>query len=162
MILSGFKQVIAGGDEVRKSLLGEFLIASNMAGIAFANAGTGAVHAMSYPLSGTYHVAHGEANYQFLVAVFKKYEALNPNGDICELNEYLAGILGCNKESVYSELEGILGKIIGKKPLREYGMKEEEAKEFAESVIAGQQRLLNQSYVKFDAEIMEAIYKELY
>ena len=162
MILSGFKKVIAGGEEVRKSLLEEFLIASNMAGIAFANAGTGAVHAMSYPLSGTYHVAHGEANYQFLVAVFKKYEALNPSGDICELTEYLADVLGCDKVSVYSELEQILGKIIEKKPLREYGMKEDEAKVFAESVIAGQQRLLNQSYVKFDAEIMEEIYREMY
>lgn len=162
MILSGFKKVIAGGEEVRKSLLEEFLIASNMAGIAFANAGTGAVHAMSYPLSGTYHVAHGEANYQFLVAVFKKYETLNPNGDICELNAYLADVLGCDKAKIYSELEEILGKIIEKKPLREYGMKEEEAKVFAESVIAGQQRLLNQSYVKFDAEIMEEIYRDLY
>ena len=53
-------------------------------------------------------------------------------------------------------------KFIEKKPLREYGMKEEESKVFAESVIAGQQRLLNQSYVKFDAEIMEEIYRELY
>ncbi|MEQ3271243.1 iron-containing alcohol dehydrogenase [[Clostridium] scindens] len=28
---------------------------SNLAGIAFGNAGTGAVHAMSYPLSGVCH-----------------------------------------------------------------------------------------------------------
>lgn len=87
---------------------------------------------------------------------------MNPTGDIRELNEYLAGILGCDKARVYSELEAILGKIIEKKPLREYGMKEDEAKVFAESVIAGQQRLLNQSYVKFDAEIMEEIYREMY
>jgi 4-hydroxybutyrate dehydrogenase len=41
-------------------------------------------------------------------------------------------------------------------------MKLEEARVFAESCYAGQQRLLNQSYVKFDVEIMEEIYASLY
>ncbi|MBQ8802910.1 MAG: 4-hydroxybutyrate dehydrogenase [Tyzzerella sp.] len=162
MILGGFKKVIEGGEEVRKSLLGDFLVASNLAGIAFGNAGTGAVHAMSYPLSGTYHVAHGEANYQFLVAVFQKYTELKPDGGLVELNEFLADVLGCEVGVVYDELANVLGKIITKKPLREYGMKPEEARVFAESCDAGQQRLLNQSYVKFDVEIMEEIYRSLY
>lgn len=162
MILDGFKKVIAGGEEVRKALLGDFLTASNLAGISFANAGTGAVHAMSYPLSGTYHVAHGEANYQFLVAVFQKYTELKPDGDLVELNAYLADVLECEVSSVYEELANVLGKIISKKPLREYGMKPEEARVFAESCDAGQQRLLNQSYVKFDVKIMEEIYSSLY
>ncbi len=162
MILNGFKKVIVGGEEVRKTLLGEFLVASNLAGISFANAGTGAVHAMSYPLSGTYHVAHGEANYQFLVAVFQKYTELRPDGDLVELNAFLAEVLGCDVQNVYEELANVLGQIITKKPLREYGMKPEEARAFAESCYAGQQRLLNQSYVKFDVEIMEEIYSSLY
>lgn len=162
MILDGFKQVIAGGEEVRKTLLGDFLVASNLAGISFANAGTGAVHAMSYPLSGTYHVAHGEANYQFLVAVFQKYAELKPEGDLEELNEFLADVLGCEVSKVYEELASVLDKIIVRKPLREYGMKPEDARVFAENCYAGQQRLLNQSYVKFNVEIMEKIYSSLY
>ncbi len=52
----------------------KFLIASNYAGIAFGNAGVGAVHALSYPLGGKYHVPHGEANYQFLMAVLNFYK----------------------------------------------------------------------------------------
>ncbi|GAK03889.1 alcohol dehydrogenase [Geomicrobium sp. JCM 19037] len=35
---------------------------SHMAGISLANAGVGAVHALAYPLGGTYHVEHGVAN----------------------------------------------------------------------------------------------------
>ena len=41
-------------------------------------------------------------------------------------------------------------------------MKEEEIRSFAESVEQSQQRLLNQSYVKFGADEMEKIYRKLY
>lgn len=162
MILNGFKKVAAGGKGTEKALLGEFLMASNLAGIAFGNAGTGAVHAMSYPLSGKYHVAHGEANYQFLIAVFRKYEEIRPEGKIQKLTTYIGHVLKCAPEDVYEELEALLDKIISRKALHEYGMKEEEIRLFAESVVEGQQRLLNQAFVKFDADIMEEIYRKLY
>lgn len=162
MIVKGFKVVAEKGEEARMPLLGDFLVASNMAGIAFGNAGTGAVHAMSYPLSGTYHVAHGEANYQFLTAVFRKYAQANPTGDIQEIEEFLSETLACEKDAVYQELEALLSKIISRRPLREFGMKEEEIRSFAESVIAGQQRLIQQSYVIFDTDTIEEIYRELY
>ena len=35
---------------------------SMMGGIAFGNAGVGAVHALSYPIGGMFHVPHGVAN----------------------------------------------------------------------------------------------------
>lgn len=162
MILSGFRQILAHGPEYRLELLDEFLTASNLAGIAFGNAGTGAVHAMSYPLSGVYHVTHGEANYQFLTAVFGTYQKLNPDGILREVNEVLAGLLNCEGGQVYPELERLLDQIIAKKRLREYGMAEPDIRGFAESVEASQQRLLNQSYVKFTAAQMEEIYRELY
>ncbi len=162
MILDGFKKIAEHGPEYRMELLDEFLTASNLAGIAFGNAGTGAVHAMSYPLSGMYHVTHGEANYQFLTEVFKTYQKLRPEGPIQELNEFLAGVIGCEEEKVYTNMEELLGRIIKRKPLKEYGMKEEEIREFAISVENTQQRLLGQSYVKFSAQQMEEIYRALY
>ena len=162
MILHGFKKIVNGGPEVRFELLEEFLVASDLAGIAFGNAGTGAVHAMSYPLSGEYHVPHGEANYQFLTAVFQKYVQIKPEGKIRQLNEFLAGILLCKPEQVYGELEQLLDRIIPRKRLSQYGMKEAEITTFAKSVEESQQRLLNQSYIKFDAEAMAEIYRELY
>lgn len=162
MILSGFRQIIEHGPEYRRELLDDFLTASNLAGIAFGNAGTGAVHAMSYPLSGVYHVTHGEANYQFLTSVFGTYQRLNPDGILKEVNGFLAELLDCKEEQVYTELEHLLDQIISRKKLREYGMTEADIRGFAESVEASQQRLLNQSYVKFDADQMEKIYRELY
>ena len=58
--------------------------------------------------------------------------------------------------------EKLLGKVIAKKPLHEYGMKEEEIESFAVSVEKSQQRLLNQSYVKLDIPEMMEIYRALY
>lgn len=162
MIIHGFKKIVECGQEYRMELLEDFLVASDLAGVAFGNAGTGAVHAMSYPLSGEYHVAHGEANYQFLTAVFKRYAKLKPDGKIKRLNCFLADLLECGPDTVYSELEGLLDQVIGRKPLHEYGMKEEEIESFARSVEESQQRLLNQSYVKFDVDTMAEIYRELY
>lgn len=162
MILSGFRQIIERGEEHRFSLLDDFLTASNLAGIAFGNAGTGAVHAMSYPLSGVYHVTHGESNYQFLTAVFRTYQQMNPDGEIQELNRFLAELLECDEMQVYEELEHLLNQIIPRKKLREYGMSETDIRTFAESVEASQQRLLNQSYIRFQADQMEAIYRQLY
>lgn len=162
MILSGFRQILEHGKEYRLKLLDDFLTASNLAGIAFGNAGTGAVHAMSYPLSGVYHVTHGEANYQFLTAVFGAYQRLDPDGALKEINTLLAGLLHCGEEQVYTELEHLLDQIISRKKLREYGMTKADIRGFAESVEASQQRLLNQSYVKLTVDQMEEIYRELY
>lgn len=162
MIIEGFRAIAEKGPEYRMELLEQFLIASNLAGIAFGNAGTGMVHAMSYPLSGHYHVAHGEANYQFLTAVFAAYQKMKPEGKIRELNQFLGNLLKCEEDIVYIELEKLLDRMIGRKKLREYGMKEEEIRLFAESVNESQQRLLNQSYVKPTVEQMEEVYRQLY
>ena len=161
LIISGFTKVLEEGEPARMALLPDFLTASNMAGIAFANAGTGAVHAMSYPLSGKYHVTHGEANYQFFTAVFKEYRRQRPEGKILTLEALIANELGCDASNVYDALESLLDRIIPRKALSAYGMTDPEADAFAKDVEELQQRLLNQSYVKFDIPTMGAIYRSL-
>ena len=114
-------------------------------------------------LSGVYHVTHGEANYQFLTAVFAKYQELDPDGRIKKLNSFLSNVLECEcRLEVYVEIGKLLDQIIARKPLHEYGMKEEEIESFAKTVEETQQRLLNQSYVKLTWQQMAEIYKELY
>ncbi|MFZ5823351.1 MAG: iron-containing alcohol dehydrogenase [Bacillota bacterium] len=49
----------------------DMALGSLYAGISIANAGTGAVHAMAYPLGGQFHVAHGIANSALLPFVLK-------------------------------------------------------------------------------------------
>ncbi|WP_053956156.1 4-hydroxybutyrate dehydrogenase [Inediibacterium massiliense] len=162
MILDGYEKIIENGEEYRLNLLKEFAIASNYAGIAFGNAGVGAVHALSYPLGGTYHVPHGEANYQFFTEVFKTYNRLCPDGKIKKLNAFLGSILGVNEDEVYQSLENILGNLLKRNPLKAYGMKEEEIEEFTDSVLEKQQRLLANNYVQLSREEIRDIYKRLY
>lgn len=162
MIFDIYMGIIENGEDYRMERLEEILVASNYAGIAFGNTGVGAVHALSYPLGGMYHVPHGEANYQFFTEVFKVYNKKNPNGSIKEVNQILASILGVDEDSVYDKVEEVLGKLLSKNELKTYGMKEEEIESFADSVLVGQQRLLANNYVPLSREEIVGIYKNLY
>lgn len=162
MIMEIYMKLIEKGEAYRFECLEDMLIASNYAGIAFGNAGVGAVHALSYPLGGTYHVPHGEANYQFFTEVFKVYQEKNPTGDIAHVNAIFARILKTDTNKVYEVLEETLGKLIQKNPLKTYGMKEEEIKGFTKGVLVTQQRLLTNTYVPLTEEDIEGIYARLY
>lgn len=169
MILNVFMGIAEYGEDYRLDHLEEMLTASNFAGIAFGNAGVGAVHALSYPLGGGYHVPHGEANYQFLTEVFKVYFDKNPDGNIRGLNEILARNLNIDKELlksdpriVYQKIDELLGKLVPMNQLRHYGMKPAEIDEFTASVLKTQQRLLANNYVPLDEEEIKRIYQALY
>lgn len=162
MILKGYQQIVKNGREARIPLLPEFLTASNFAGIAFGTAGCAAVHAISYPLGGKYHVPHGESNYAVFTGVLKTYMELHSGGELAVMNEYLAGLLGCPVERVYPALEALLDQILPKKPLRAYGVTPEDLPEFTKSVMQTQTRLMSNSFTPLDAERVLKIYRELY
>ncbi|MDR0828261.1 MAG: 4-hydroxybutyrate dehydrogenase [Desulfovibrio sp.] len=162
LILKGYMEIAAKGEEARKPLLKDFLMASNYAGIAFGNAGVGAVHAMSYPLGGAYHVPHGEANYAVFPGVCKAYQKADPKGKIKVVNKIICDILGCREEVVYAELEKLLEKIIRRKALHEYGVTRAELDDFTDNVMTRQGRLTANNYVPLDAKAVKAIYESLF
>ncbi len=162
-ILGGFASILENGQEHRKEIINSFLTASCFAGIAFANAGVGPVHALAYPLGGNYHVPHGETNYQFFAQVFNLYQRERSAGKI----ETLAGVIAeplrrlgidGNEEDTFTRLESMLQRLLPLKQLREYGMKEEEIGAFAQSVMDNQQRLLVNSYIPFTLDHAREIY----
>jgi len=165
LIMRGYKAIVEGGEDVRFDHMKDFLVAANYAGIAFGNAGCAAVHALAYSIGGAYHVPHGEANYQFFTAVMKVYAAKKPDGKIKQLTELLADVLGIDAKdagAVYESFDDFLGKLIAKKPLREYGMTEEQIDTFAVSTVENQQRLLGNNYVFIEDAEYRAIFAELY
>jgi len=163
LILKGYMKLIEKGPEYRLEILEDFVVGSNFAGIAFGNTGVGAVHALSYPLGAAYHVPHGEANYQFFIEVFKTYNKKNPEGKIKEINNILSEILGVSAASnIYEELSKVLDKLLSRKPLKEYGMKEEEIEAFSNNVIESQQRLLANNYADLNRDEIRNIFKALY
>lgn len=161
MILRGYMEIREKGPEARTPLLGQFLLASNYAGVAFGNAGCAAVHALSYPLGAVFHVPHGEANYAVFTGVMNKYLSIKTNGAISELNAYMADILGCEPAKVYEALESLLEALLPKRPLREYGMSESNLEEFTVSVLENQQRLLKNNFVPLSHDQIFAIYRDL-
>ncbi len=165
MIMSGYKKIVdRGGNtkENREDLLKDFLIASNYAGIAFGNAGCGAVHALAYAHGAEFHIAHGESNFQGFTEVFKVYNQKKPDGKISAITKIFADILGCEAAETYDKLDEFLGQILRKKPLSEYGMTEDQAAVFAKSTIENQQRLLGNNYVELSEEEIKEIFLKMF
>ena len=65
------------------------MLGSTLAGIAFAWAKLGNVHAMSHPVSGFFHVAHGVAN-SILLPNIVEFNALADNGRYRKIYNYIA------------------------------------------------------------------------
>lgn len=162
MILKGYKKILAEGEEARKELTDDFLTASCFAGIAFGNAGCAAVHALSYPLGAAFHVAHGESNYAVFMGVMNYYMEHRTDGEIAVLNRYLSDILECHEGEVYEKLEKLLGFLLPKKALHEYGVPREKLAEFADSVMENQGRLMANNFVEINREQVLEIYNKLY
>ena len=160
--MNGYKDIVKNGEDARFPLLGQFLLASNYAGIAFGNAGCAAVHALSYPIGSTFHVPHGKSNYSVFTNVLRAYIKQKRDGEIAVFIQYLAKILKCEESKALAELETILNQLLPKKPLHEYGMKESQISEFTESVIENQQRLLANNFVFLDYDHLKEIYQEAF
>jgi len=162
MIVESYQKLIKQGREILPELLEDFLVASNFAGLAFGTAGCAAVHALSYPLGGAYHVPHGESNYALFTGVLKNYMEIKSDGEIAILNAKLASLLGCDIENVYDKLEELLNQVLPKKPLHAYGVTEEDLDAFSDSVMATQGRLMAKNFTPLDRERVYKIYKELW
>ncbi|WP_178842181.1 4-hydroxybutyrate dehydrogenase [uncultured Treponema sp.] len=161
IILTNYLKLISSGKDILIDCLKDFLLASTYAGIAFGNAGTGYVHAMSYSFGGTYHVPHGEANYVLFTAVFKTYQKMNPNGAIKILNSKLKEILNCREDEVYEKLEEVLNAILPLKPMSFYGAKKEDLEVFSKNTTEVQTRLTANGYISFTESQVRKIYESV-
>lgn len=163
IIIKGYCDIVKKGKDARFDKSAAFLTASNYAGIAFCNSSCAAVHAMSYAFGGKYHVAHGESNYQFFTDVLKTYQKKDPNGKIKELEVLLTQLIrensDINTSNAFEALDTLLTGILTKKRMGEYGAVQSDIKEFAESTIANQQRLLSNNYVNLSQEEIQEIYQ---
>ena len=162
LILKGYEIIAKEGQGARTELLDDFLLASNYAGLAFGTAGCAAVHSMSYPLGGTFHVPHGESNYALFRGVIENYLEIKSDGAIADLAEHISTVLGCPANEAYSRMFELLDKILVRRTLKEYGADKEMLKSWAKEVMTGQERLLKNNFVPFDEARVYKIYCELY
>ena len=162
VLLEGFRIIGEKGPEARFDLLDQFVTASFYAGIAFLKAGCATVHAMSFPLGGTYHVPHGESNYMLFGEILKVYDEKNPTGELMAFKNMIARILNCKPENAIATLNELLEKILPLRPLHDAGFTQADIVGFPLSVEANQQRLITNSYVPMDLPLMERIYRECF
>jgi len=149
------------------------LIASFFAGVAITASGTTAVHALSYPLGGKYHIAHGVSNAILLAPVMRFnedacVERLAIAYDRCLNHSSLGGNCASEKLSkaeekshaVIKRLEEIVKHLDIPTSLSEFGVPSEDLESLVE---AGMQvtRLLNNNLKKVTADDARAIYKQV-
>ncbi|MGT2637433.1 iron-containing alcohol dehydrogenase [Streptococcus ratti] len=126
----------------------KMLIAAFYAGVAITASGTTAIHALSYPLGGKYHIAHGVSNAILLMPVMKFNEPA--------IKEYLAEAydrvvhngdksLSVSEKSRYiiQEMDRIVEVLQIPKSLTEFGVPKSDLEELVASGMEVQRLLVN-------------------
>jgi len=138
---------------------------SLMGGMAFANAGIAAVHALAYPLGARYHLAHGLCNCMLLPYVMEaswignveKYSLLSTAMGIKSVNL-------TDREYIYKGIQyvkDLIKDINIPLNLREVGVKEKDIPPMAEYAV-NVKRLLRNNPKILTLEDIEKIYKKAY
>lgn len=138
--------------------------ASLMAGLAFGNAGVGAVHALAYPLGGKYKMPHGVSNALMLPYVLK-WNVLG----CAERLSRIAVLLKLdvtqnhmhNAEVLVEFLHRFCEQLNIPAGLRNFGIAEQDIPALAAEAIRVE-RLLKNNPRRLSVQDIEAIYSEAY
>ena len=138
---------------------------SLLAGIAFANAGVGAVHAFAYPLGGEFHLAHGLTNPLMLPYVMR-YNILGCPSRFAQMAKAFGERVEGISELVGAEIavrfvERLSDDIRVPRRLRDVGIPEDAIPRLAEAAMKVT-RLLANNPRKVTLEDAVAIYKSAY
>lgn len=142
----------------------QMLIASFFAGVAITASGTTAVHALSYPLGGKYHIAHGVSNAMLLTPVMRFNQcAIADKLAIAYDRCYHDGGTMSEAEkadALITRMEEIVRHLEIPTSLKEFNVPSEDLETL---VSAGMQvtRLLNNNKRKLEAEDARAIYRQI-
>lgn len=142
-------------------------LAAFYGGVAITASGTTAVHALSYPLGGKYHIAHGVSNAMLLIPVMR-FNAEDPKFREKLAEAYDASYKGENPkktveekaEALLNRMESIVKHLDIPADLKEYGVKKEDLEQLVEAGLK-QQRLLVNNIRPLTADDARKIYMQL-
>jgi alcohol dehydrogenase class IV len=161
LIFSNIEKAYASRD---KEALGKMLLGAFYGGVAITGSGTTAVHALSYPLGGKYHIAHGVSN----AILFTK--VMEFNRDACLSR--LASLCGAVYPGLFSKGEGEKADFVVKRiseivkntnipvSLKEFGIKEGDLEELVKSG-SRQTRLLVNNMKELSLNDIRSIYQQV-
>lgn len=142
----------------------EMATASLMAGLAFGNAGVGAVHALAYPLGGRYHLSHGMSNAVMFVPVMRWNQAACPGRFVALAHAFGAAPNIRDAEAgeyVLSEIQRLCDAVNIPSQLRAFNIPESALSELALAA-SGVTRLLRNNPRELSVSDIEDIYREAY
>jgi alcohol dehydrogenase class IV len=163
LVAQNLRKAYNRGDDVEARA--NMALASLFAGIGFTNAGLGAVHAMSFPLGGKFHVPHGMANATLLPHVME----FNAKSNFTKF-KHIAEMMGEDVLGL-SEREAALRSVTAVKELcadvgipssiKEFGVKESDLKQMSVDTLKIQ-RLLSGNPRRVSEEDALEILKNAY
>ncbi len=139
--------------------------ASLMAGMAFGNAGVGAVHALAYPLGGRYHIPHGVSNALLLpyVMEWNKLACMERFRDIAAaLGENVRSLSDAEAaDKAVKAMRRLCERVNIPSGLRSFEIPESAISEMAEDA-SKIERLLNNNPRQLSKKEIEQIYQSAY
>jgi len=155
------KAVKQGNDIEARS---KMLLGAMMAGLAFANASVGAVHALAYPLGTQFHLSHGESNAVVLAPVMRfnlpKAAALYAelwnliNVESKSLNEKEAS------KQFIDEMESLIPELGLQDRLSLYGIQESNLEALRDGAL-NQERLLSYNIRELDSQDIYKVFQSV-
>lgn len=156
--------VSACDDPTAMEAKNQMLIASFFAGVAITASGTTAVHALSYPLGGKYHIAHGVSNAILLTPVMRFNQCAIVDKLAMAYDRCFEGGFGLTDDekadALITRMEEIVKHLEIPTSLKEFNVPAEDLETLVE---AGMQvtRLLNNNKRKLEAADARAIYSQI-
>ena len=143
-----------------ESARGSMLLGSMFAGMAFANSPVAAVHALAYPLGGTFHIAHGLSNALVLPHVlrFNNSVASAIYAEIApSLFPELSGVADpqARAEAFAENLAGLASKLGLQTRLSELGITEGDVPKLARDAMKQTRLLVNNPREMTEADALE-------
>lgn len=154
----------ASEDENAETEKNNMLLAAFYAGVAITASGTTAVHALSYPLGGRYHIAHGVSNAIMLLPVLK----FNKEACMKEFSEVYDAVRGTDGSKdmegkadwLINQIHSIIGKLDLPTSLRAFGLGEGDLEDLVHDAMEVK-RLLDNNKRKVTPEDARILYREI-
>ena len=163
LILNNIEKACDDPDATQEKI--NMQLASYYAGIAITASGTTAVHALSYPLGGKYHIAHGVSNAILLMPVMRFNEPVCREKfaaayDRCLKDVKVTEDVKGKSEALLEKMRSIVEHLDIPVSLKEFGVPESDLDTLVEAGM-GVKRLLVNNMREVTPEDARAVYREV-
>jgi alcohol dehydrogenase class IV len=153
LMMGGLQQAYERGADIEAR--SKTMLAAYLGGVCIASSGTNIVHALSYPLGGTFRIPHGVANAILLVPCMRRVAEMAP-----ERLTLAANALGLGLDELISTLRGLVDTLGIPKSLALYHVTPGDLDALSEAAL-GIRRLLDNAPVQLQKHDIRRIYEEV-